>query len=356
MSTIQVIRILVGALIAIAVLLDVFLSIVVPRATTRRYRIGPFVYGNMLWPLFKKLTPRDASISFRNETRGLFAPAAFFALFAVWLGLLDMGFGLILLGLGNQVNPPINSFDDACYLAGVSILTIGFGDVVPTSITARVAVVLAAVCGLLFFALLVSHLFTLQSQLHAREKVVNEMATRAGSPASGVVLLLRYRELEIMEKLNDEFNEWEDWLAEVQESHRAFTTLLYFPSTSAQDSWLSVTGALLDAATLMTSAIQNEPRGRAELFYGLGCSAVRSLCEYLRIAKDERWELTREEFDEALDFLAIAGFDTYEKDFAWKVFRLKRDGYAPYIYALANHFDTPHQAWIRELRIAKTLN
>lgn len=351
MSTIQVIRIVAGSFFAVLVLMDVFLTIVVPRATSRRFRIGTFVYESVLWRLFKKLTPKNATLSWKTEARGIFVPAAFFFLFGVWFLLLQIGFALILLGLGTQVHPAILEFDDACYFAGITILTIGYGDVVPVSVGARVAVILAAICGLLFMALLVSHLFTLQTQLQSREEVVNEMASRAGAPASGVVLLMRYRELEIMEKLSDEYNDWENWLAELLESHRAFPILLYFPSTSAQDSWLSVTGALLDASTLMTCAIRSERRGRAELFYGLGCNAVQSLCHHMNLRKADAWDLPRHEFDQALDLLAFAGFEIADKDLAWKIFRLKREGYAPYIYALADHFDTPRQAWLNELQI-----
>jgi hypothetical protein len=355
MEPIDVFRIITGSLIAAVVLLDVFLTIVVPRATSAPVRIAPLLYRRVLWPLMNAFTPRDADVTWKNEARGLFASAAFFCLFAVWLALLIGGFGLILLGLGKSIQPPITDFSSAMYMSGISVLTIGFGDVVPISTGARCAVVIAAVCGLLFMALLVSHLFTLQQQLLAREEVVNEMASRAGTPASGLVLLMRYRELDIMDKLNDEFNDWENWIARFLESHRAFPVLLYYPSTSARDSWLSVAGALLDAATLMTSAIRSEKRGRAELFYGLGCMAVQSMCEQMVLKKLHTQPLTREEFNEGMQLLASAGFEVADSDLAWRIFSLKREGYSPYIAALADYFDMPKQAWIHELKIAHLL-
>jgi hypothetical protein len=341
-----------GSALAGAVLFDVFLTIVVPRATSRKFRIAPLLYMNVLWPLFRALTANNPSSERRNDVRGLFAPAAFFCVFIVWLALLQFAFGLILLGFGNHINPHITSFTDAWYFAGISILTIGFGDVVPVSTGARIAVLVAAVCGLLFMALLVSHLFSLQSQLHNRERVVNEMASRAGSPASGIVLLMRYRELEIMDKLNDDFTSWERWLAEVLESHRAFPELLYYPSSSTKDSWLSVTGALLDAATLLTCAVRDESRGRAELFYSLGCTAVQALCGHIGMSKYDGFDVTRQEFDLALELLSLAGYELADADLAWRTFRLKREGYAGYLGALCSRFDSPTQAWIKELNIA----
>jgi hypothetical protein len=352
MSTIQLITIITGSVMSAVVLFDVFATIVVPRATSLKFRVAPVLYQHILWPLFQKIVPASAKQSLKNDARGLFASAAFFCLFAVWIELLQVGFGMILLGLGDQVNPHITSFGDAWYFAGISILTIGFGDVVPTGIGARVAVLFGAVCGLLFMALLVSHLFTLQTQLHSREELVNEMANRAGSPASGIILLMRYRELEIMDKLNDDFTEWERWLAGVLESHRAFPALLYYPSSTQQDSWLSVTGALLDAATLLTCALNSPVRGRADLFYGLGCAAVQSLCSALELVKDNSSQLGREEFDQARELLSLAGFSLVDADFAWRTFKLKREGYAGYVSALSLQFDTPQQAWIKELPIA----
>ena len=56
---------------------------------------------------------------------------------------------------------------------------------------------LAAMLGLVFMALGVSLLFSMQSYFQQREQIVNYLMSRAGSPASGVVLLLRYRELDI---------------------------------------------------------------------------------------------------------------------------------------------------------------
>lgn len=342
----------VGGLIAAIVLLDVFVTVVVPRATGGPFRIAPFLYRRILWPLLTAITPKDADYTWKNEARGIYAWVAFFCLLSIWLGLLILGFGIMLLGLGQGVEPPITTIGNALYLSAISVLTIGYGDLVPVGIGARIAVTIAAVCGLLFMALLVSHLFTLQTQLGAREQVVNEMASRAGTPASGLVLLMRYRELQIMDKLNDEFNDWENWIAQLLESHRAFPVLLYYPSTSARDSWLSVAGALLDAANLMTCAIRSEKGGRAELFYGLGCAAVQSMCEQIRIAKDATPYLSRTEFDEGLQLLATAGFEVADSNFAWRVFSLKREGYAPYINALATYFDQPKQAWIHELKIA----
>jgi hypothetical protein len=132
--------------------------------------------------------------------------------------------------------------------------------------------------------------------------------------------------------------------------------LLYYPSSTLQDSWLSVTGALLDAATLVTCAISSQNRGRAELFYALGCATVQSLCQSVELKKEDSGYLTREEFDQALEFLAFAGFSVVDSEFAWKTFKLKREGYAGYIAALSAQFDNPKQAWIKELRISHLAN
>ncbi|HEY9678250.1 MAG TPA: potassium channel family protein [Drouetiella sp.] len=343
----------VGVCLVLLVLFDVFQTIIVPRITPRTLRIGPFLIGTLIWPPYRKLTRMKALKRFERDMLDLFAPMMFVTITLTWLFVLTLGYSLIIWSLRDAVSPIIHSFSEAYYFAGTSVLTLGFGDVVALGVRARFVVLTAATSGLMFMALVVSYLFSLQTLVQQRETVVNTVISRAGAPASGLVLMLRYRELNILPALYANFLQWELWLAGILESHRAYPTLLFFQSSNTTDSWLSVTGAMLDASSLIVSTLQDVSHGEAELFYWLACSTVRSLCTYFQLTVVQEETLTEEQFKEGVALLADAGYSTKDAGLAWKLFKVRRSGYLPYCRALSEHFRIPRQTWLHELAISQ---
>ena len=199
-------------------------------------------------------------------------PELFIVLLITWAIALIGGIGMALYGLRYCVKPPIETFTDALYFASTSFLTLGFGDLVAAESSARIIVITAAMMGLVFMALEISFLFTLQSYLQLREQTVSTLLSRAGTPASALVLLLRYRELNIVKSFPESFIHWEVWVATILESHQTFPILAYFRSNSSRDSWLTSMGAILDASTFLSTTLEDEAVGEAELFYWLATS------------------------------------------------------------------------------------
>lgn len=316
-------------------------------------RIGPFLVGDVLWPSYRKITRWKFLRKYQRDLLDLFAPVTFVAVVLTWLILLTLGYALIIYSLRLAVTPVITSFAEAYYFAGTSVLTLGFGDVVALGTGARFVVLSAAASGLIFMALAVSYLFSLQTLVQQREQLVNTVISRAGGPASGLVLMLRYKELNILPVLYSNFLQWELWIAGILESHRAYPMLLYFRSGSSTDSWLSVVGAMLDASSLIVTTIKDVSSGEAELFYWLACSTVKSLTSYFRLNVKNEETLTIEEFKEGLSLLKEAGYTIGDPDFAWKLFKVRRTGYLPYLRALSAHFRLPRQTWLHELAISQ---
>ena len=279
---------------------------------------------------------------------------AFVVIVLVWLAALVLGFALIMFGLRHEFRPVIHSFFDAIYCAGGSVLTLGAGDAVAVTITARCVVLAAATSGVIFLALQVSYLFSMQTMVQQREQMVNTLISRAGAPASGLVLLLRYKELNILPALYATFTQWESWIAGILESHRAYPMLLYFRSSNNTDSWLSVAGAMLDASSLMVSGIKNVSIGEAELFYWLACSTLKSICSYLKLPTTDEDTISPESFAEGLNLLRSAGYEIDDdNEHVWRIFKVRREGYMPYLCALCDQFDVQKQTWIHELAISQ---
>ncbi len=338
-----------GTLLIIWVLSDVFSAIVLPRRASPAFRLGPVLLNKISWPIFRKLASLKALKKWRNPMLTVFASLAFGFLTTIWLALLDFGYALILFGMREDVRPAIQNFPDALYFAGTSLLTLGFGDIVALSWRTRSVVLIAAISGLVFMALQVSYLFTLQSLVQQREQMVNSVVSRTGQPASGIILLLRYKELDIVNALNASFLQWETWIASILESHRAYVILIYFRSTNDTESWLSVLGAMLDAASLLLTSIEDVKVGEADLFYWLAASTVQAFCTRHPLVVDEGVNMTFEEFSEGLRLLEGAGYKIVAPEKAWPRFQTRRRGYMGYLNAIAKNFSLRGHFWVYDL-------
>jgi hypothetical protein len=338
-----------GTLIVVLVLWDVFAAIVVPRRTNSALRIGPVLLNRVLWPGFQKLASLKPLAKHRGELLALFAPLAFAIIMLTWLSLMLLGFAVILYGLRSDIKPAINTFNDAIYFSGTSLLTLGFGDVVALSWRARLIVLVTAISGLSFMGLQVSYLFTVQNLVQQREQIVNAIVSRSGAPASGIIILLRYKELNIVNALNSSFLQWEGWISNILESHRAYVILMFFRSTNQTESWISVLGAMLDAASLLLTSIEDVHVGEADLFYWLACSTVQALCGMHYLKYDDDVHMTYEEFVQGMHLLEGAGYKTVEPEKAWRLFSARRRGYMGYLCALAKNFAVRKNYWVYDL-------
>ena len=338
-----------GALIVSLVCFDVFQSIILPRGTSRRLRIAPILIGKILWPGYRAIVGK-LPISWKSQWYRAFAPVAFVTLIGVWLLLLISGFAFLILTVGNYVRPPITQLSDAIYFAGTSVLTLGFGDLIASQWPARAIVLIAAMLGLIFMALGVSLLFSMQSYFQQREQTVNTLMSRAGSPASGVVLLLRYRELNIFTSLSQAFVQWESWVALILESHCAYPLLAHFRSGTPENSWLASVGATLDAATLLLTTIDKEWIGEADLYYWMAVNTLKSICTHLALAPIDEETITYQEYVKALEFLRDAKYLTKNDQSSFKYFKARRSAYMGYLLALSRSLELPQHVWLPEFK------
>ena len=84
----------------------------------------------------------------------------------------------------------------------------------------------------------------------SREKAVNLLTVRAGSPPSAVQMLLRFHRLDRLGRLSSFWEQWENWFVELEQSHTSFSALVYFRSLQPEHSWVNSAAAILDAASL----------------------------------------------------------------------------------------------------------
>jgi hypothetical protein len=337
-----------GVVCVAMTLSDTFQSVVMPRATGRGYRIS-FYAWRLLWRAWPKVAWRlyGDRPDMREDFLAYFAPVMLIFMFALWVALLMLGFGLMLWGMRGGIAPAHTSFGSILYFSGTSLLTIGFGDVVARTAGPRLMSVLAGLAGLSFLSVGTAFLFAIFGSFQQREQFVVTISARAGTPPSGVNLLAIAGYSLTRDDLNPLMIDAQRWAAAVMESHLAYPMLAFFRSSHDEQSWIGTLGTLLDAATLLMTTVDGHGDGQARIFYNVGRHTTRDLSHYFHVGPtDESAGIERAEFDHACDRLVAAGFTLRERNQAWERFSGLRSSYAPHLNVLARFFQIPPLQWI----------
>src|SRR5215216_2965767 len=321
----------VGIVILVWTLLDVFRTLVMPRAARGRFRLSRILF-RLLWRPWRWVGVRRKTIQARERVLAGAAPFFFFLLLVGWVSLALLGYALILWSRAfvDGIGRGGDSFVDALYVAGSALFTLGAGGDITGS--TRAVVVIA-------------YLPVLYQAFNRREVGVLLLDARAGSPPSGPELLHRMGSAGVASSLPDLFEEWERWVADVLETHMSYPLLTVFRSPHDNTSWITSLGSVLDAATLIITSVDDEPDERAKLLYGTGVHAVEDLFFYLRLTEREA-VIQRDEFEDVLDDMKEDGFVVRPVDEAYERFTEKRARYAPRLDAIALLLAAPPGLWI----------
>ena len=191
-------------------------------------------------------------------------------------------------------------------------------------------------------ALQIAYLPALYQAFNRRESLVAMLESRAGTPAWGPEVLARHQLVGIIDTLPDFYASWEQWSADLAESHTTYPVMLLFRSPDPWFSWLVGLLAVLDGAAMHLALAPSTASSQSRLCLRMGFTALN------RIAKGVlRWEvdpdpnpegpidLTFEEFEAAVTMLEHVGFPmerTAEE--AWPDFRGWRVNYETVAYRL----------------------
>ena len=273
-----------GLALTAFVLLDIFCSIIIPGPTKGPFRIAVRLRDVSL-PLWRRLS-RTRAGGRRQRLSNSFAPLLFFLSFGTWIALLLLGFGLMIHASSSLFKPPLGGFDEALYVAGSSLLTLGVSEVDARG-HARWLILWAALSGFGLITAAFTYILQVQSSLHRRESGVLTLTGLAGKPPSGLALLESFAALRLRQDLPIFFRDWRDWSAATLHSHVSFPVLVYFHSVDAESDWLSALHAVLDAATIVMELTDEESTGAAALMHRAGSRTVSHLCALFDLAPDE---------------------------------------------------------------------
>ena len=282
-----------GILLVVIALNDLFQSVVVPRAVGRRLRPS-YYQARMLWRLWPHFAPavRNGNNYPRENFLALFAPFNLVQNLITWSLLVLLGYGAIFYALRDQMHPGIHTVGEALYFAGTSFFTLGFGDYVGSSGLTRMFSLAAGACGFGIISITTAYLFAIFGAFQSREQFVVSISARAGVPPSGVGLLMIAADASIVKDLPALMRSAEMWCASVMETHLAYPVLAYFRSSHDEQSWVGTLGTLLDAATLLITTVHADV-GEARILYTIARHAVRDLGVYFGMLDERSAERSR---------------------------------------------------------------
>jgi hypothetical protein len=345
---IRVVGAVIGAFIVLATAWSVLGTLIVPRRVRSRIVRVVSIVNRTLFRLIA-----DATRSYEHADRVLAfqAPAQLVAQVVAWLALYELGFALLMWPL-----EPSSGLGAAFEQAGSALTTLGY--LVPRASGLAALNSVAALIGLGTVALQIGYLPTLYAAFNRREVLINMLDSRAGVPSWGPELLARTHYglgsgVSAVAELPALFEAWEEWSADVSESHTTYVTLAWFRSPRPLSSWVTAQLAILDAAAMYLALLPNAPGLiQARLCLRGGFTCLVNVAQALRMPIPENADpnddisLTYEDFVAAVDRMRKVDFpiDRPLED-AWVDFRGWRVNYESAAYALAWAVEAPPALW-----------
>ncbi|MBO0881392.1 MAG: hypothetical protein J2P17_13800 [Mycobacterium sp.] len=344
-----------GIVVLIGTWSSVLGTLVVTRGITSKIS---FYTGRSVAMIFQSLARLTHSYALRDRILAWQAGVTLLVRLAVWLGLLVLGYALVLHPL---VPGSIgHSFSEA----GSSIFTLGYS--APAGRSSTVVDYLASFSGLVVVGLQIGYLPTLYAAFNRREVEVTLLVSRAGVPAWGPELLARTRwgiySADTRAVLDDVFTSWERWSAEVAESHTTYLTLVWMRSPKPLSHWLTSLIAVMDAAAMhLALAPDHEPKLSARLCLRSGFVAMNQIAAAMGLASvddadpDRDISVSYDDFAQAVEMLRRLEYPmemTVQE--AWPNFRGWRVNYDAAALALAWQLDAPPAKWSGPRRYTQT--
>jgi hypothetical protein len=275
---------LVSLLAIVAILIDAFEAVLLPRRVTHGYRFLRFFYRHA-WRGWRRLVTFISSPRRRETLLSVFGPLALLVLFGTWAIGLILSFGFLHWSLQTPMLPGASSLQPGGYLyfSGVTFFTLGYGDLTPADDLGRLLAVLETGLGFGFLAMIISYHPVLTQAFSKREIAISLLDARGGSPPTAAQILIRSRNSKPHEALASELPAWETWSAELLENSLSFPMLAYYRSQHDNQSWLAALTVILDTCALQICGVGDANPHQARLTFAIARHAAVDLTLVFKI-------------------------------------------------------------------------
>ncbi len=336
MSPLDWLAVIAGLSIITGTIVSVVKTLVVRR---RAWSLVPrTVEATTTW-VFMKIARRMRSYDLIDRFLGFLGPSVLILQLLVWLGLLVLGFALLLI-------PSTDTFALALAHSGSSTFTLGITSRDPGATTA--IDVAAGAAGLIVIALTIAYLPAIYQVIQRRSVLSKQLGNRVGSPAWGPQILLAHHAADAMDVLPSLYADWDRWVCEVADGHTKYPVLNHFRLPRSRHHWMVSLVAMMDAAALDLSVRSTAP-SQARLFLQSGEATIsHDLAPPLRIATDSKEVpvVTRDEFVAAYQTLTESEYPCdVSLDAAWTAFSERRRRYAGTACQILDAVVAPEAPW-----------
>jgi hypothetical protein len=330
-----------GAIVVVVVADAAIRTFVLPRgATVTVTRI--ISRGSRL--VFDLIARPKRTYEQRDRVMALYAPLTLLLFPAVWLGCIFGAFVLMFWSVEAV------GWGEAVRLSGSALFTLGFDT--PHRLGPMFLSFFEAAIGLGLLAMLISYLPTIYASFSRREVAVGQLTVRAGAPPSAVEMIIRAHKTGFAERLDPLWQTWELWFVEIEETHTSTGILSFFRSPNPHRSWVTASGAVLDAASLRLAVLDIPWTPDAATCIRAGYLALRAIADLFGIpynpdpTPDDPISVTKSEFLEVYERFEAAGVPVKpDREQAWRDFAGWRVNYDTVLLTLAGLVMAPYAPW-----------
>ena len=327
---------LAGATLIVLLLSEFFVAFMLPRRVRRDPRIARR-FNRLLWrpwrAISQRLTPASA-----DTMLGLFGPLALLLELFVWVIGLMIGYGLVEWAVGG------GGFGDRVLSSSGVFLSAGSTD---GSTGLRIVQLLEAATGLGVLFIVIGYMPAVYTGFSRRETAVSQLATRGGSPPAAATLIHRAAGREHWRELERDLQAWEEWAAELMETHLSYPLLAFYRSQHVNQNWLAALTAMVDVAAFVKATSADGEIEAADVTYRIGRHALADLALQFKLEAVSADRLSDADFDDLFGIVERSSVANVDHETARRRLDKLRALYEPNAQALADFLALELPPWFR---------
>jgi hypothetical protein len=337
----QLVQLLCGVGLVVGTLADAIGTLVAARGLTGRWRPTRHFY-RITWRAWRAVGRRMGRS--REGFLSVYAPLTLLTLLGLWLLGLLLGWALIYSATEASLKGD-TGFGSLVYYSGTCLFTLGFGDILAETTPLRLAALAEAGTGVATMALAISYLPVLYAAYGRRESQLLTLDDPSGQRIEPTALIRIWAPGGDTERLYRFFGEWENWTADILESHVAYPMLALFRSQHRGQSWITALGVVLDAAVLTCAVVPGAELREPYFMYRRGRRALNEIVLRLPRTPDVSAPMERWQFDIAYERVGTTGLPLRDPDEAWALLSEYRSNYGTTLQALIDYLLAPAGFW-----------
>ena len=324
-----------GAILVALMLSEFFVAFLLPRRVKRDPRIARGLIRLMWQPW--RAAARQLPPAAADTLLGVFGPFALVSELFVWTLGLVIGFGLVEWAIVG------GSFGAELFFS--SGLFVSAEGVSGSTAVHAIGLVEAATAIAVLFSV-IGYLPSVYGAFSRREIAVSQLATRAGAPPAAGVVLKRAAGRERWRELERDLRTWEEWAAELMETHLSYPLLGFYRSQHVGQNWLAALTAMVDVAAFVVAVEAEGEVEAAEMTFAIGRHALADLAHQYRVTPRTADRLSEAEFDKLYAAVEDAASRPVGRDEARRHLTKLQRAYEPNAQGMADAFALELPPWL----------